>query len=61
MRQLSCKVDRRVLIPELRLSIRVLATQGDRVRLGLTVPEGLRIARRQSPLCRAAGVVRDVK
>jgi hypothetical protein len=61
MRELSCKVQRQVLIPELALSIRVLESRGDRVRLGLSVPHGLRIARRQSPLCRSVGAVRDVK
>jgi len=61
MRELSCKVHRRVHIPELGLSIRVVESRGDRVRLMLAVPAGLRIARRQTPLCRAAGVVRDAQ
>jgi sRNA-binding carbon storage regulator CsrA len=61
MRELSCKVHRRALIPELKVSIRVLETHGDKVRIGLTAPAGLRIARQQSLLCRAVGAVRDVK
>ncbi len=61
MREFSCKVRHQVLIPELALSIRVLELDGERARLGLSVPHGLRIARRQSALCRAVGAVRDVK
>jgi sRNA-binding carbon storage regulator CsrA len=61
MREFSCKVSRAVLIPELNVSIRVLESQGDRVRLALAVPARLRIVRRQSPLCRAVGVVRRVR
>lgn len=61
MQELSCKIHRRVLIPELNLAIRVLESRGDRVRLGLTVPAGLRIARKESLLHRAVGAVRDVR
>lgn len=61
MRDFSCQIHQTVLIPELELSIRVVERRNDRVRLALTVPAGLRIARRQSPLCRAVGAARDVK
>jgi sRNA-binding carbon storage regulator CsrA len=50
-----------VKVPELNLAIRVLESRGDRVRLGLTVPEGLRIVRKESLLHRAVGAVRDVR
>ena len=59
MREFSCKLRRRVVIPELKLAIRVLESEGNRVKLALQVPTGLRIARRESLLFRAVGAVRD--
>jgi sRNA-binding carbon storage regulator CsrA len=61
MRELSCKVHRRVLIPELKLAIRVLESEGVRVKLALRVPTGLRIVRRESLLYRAVGAARDTR